>query len=79
MIDALISDPTVRILEQTVSFTEQRHNVLLEDIANVSTLGLSAAICRVPAFQKSLKQAVAEKWASRKQTFEPESDGGCAI
>ena len=43
MIDTFLADPTIRMLEQTMSFTEQRHNVLLEDIANASTPGFVQA------------------------------------
>ncbi len=73
MIDALLSDPSVRMLEQTVSFTEQRHNALLEDIANASTPGYVQKDLSVQEFQKSLKRAVAQKRASLNGAFEPES------
>ena len=74
MIDMLISNPTTRMLEQTLDFTEQRHNVLLEDIANVSTPGYVQKDVSVAAFQKSLRDAVARKWASNNNTYEPESN-----
>ncbi|MGN6367273.1 MAG: flagellar basal body rod protein FlgB [Phycisphaerae bacterium] len=75
MIDSLISSPTIRMLEQTLDFTEQRHNVLLEDIANVSTPGYVQKDVSVAAFQKSLQEAVARKWASNNNDYEPESNG----
>ena len=74
MIDSLISSPTIRMLEQTLDFTEQRHNVILEDIANVSTPGYVQKDLSVAAFQKSLQDAVARKWASNNNTYEPESN-----
>lgn len=74
MIDSLISSPSIRMLEQSLDFTEQRHNVLIEDIANVSTPGFVQKDVSVAAFQKSLQAAVARKWASNNDTYEPESN-----
>ncbi len=74
MIDSLISSPTIRMLEQTLDFTEQRHNVLLEDIANVSTPGYVQKDVSVAAFQKSLQDAVARNSASDNETYDPESN-----
>ena len=74
MIESLISNPTTRMLEQTLDFTEQRHNLLLEDIANVSTPGFVEKDVSVDAFQKSLQDAVAKKWASNNNSYEPESN-----
>ena len=64
MIDALISNPTVRMLEQTLSFTEQRHNLLLEDIANASVPGAVQKDVSVGEFQQSLRKAINQKRAS---------------
>jgi flagellar basal-body rod protein FlgB len=74
MIESLISTPTVRLLEQTLDFTEQRHNVLLEDIANTSTPGFVQKDVSVAEFQKSLNKAVARQRASSNDTYEPESN-----
>lgn len=73
MIDALISSPTVRMLEQALSFTEQRHNVLLENIANVSTPGYVQKDVSVAGFQQALRQAVEAKRASANDLYEPQS------
>ena len=62
------------MLEQTLDFTEQRHNVLIEDIANVSTPGFVQKDVSVAAFQKSLQAAVARKHASNNDTYEPDSN-----
>ena len=74
MIDALISSPTIRMLEQTLDFTEQRHNVLIEDIANASTPGFVQKDLSVDEFQKSLSKAVARQRASYNDTYDPESN-----
>jgi flagellar basal-body rod protein FlgB len=73
MIDSLISNPTIKMLEQTLDFTEQRHNLLLEDIANVSTPGYIEKDASVDAFQKSLQDAVTKKWASNNNSYSPDS------
>ncbi len=79
MIDALLSSPTTRMLEQTVSFTEQRHNVLLDDIANASTPGFVQRDVPVGAFQRSLRKAMDESEESLNETYEPESEGDGSI
>ena len=37
--DRLLSNPTTHALELTAQFAEQRHRVLVEDIANIDTAG----------------------------------------
>ncbi|HUO10187.1 MAG TPA: hypothetical protein VM008_17910 [Phycisphaerae bacterium] len=74
MIDSLVSSPTIRMLEQTLDFTEQRHNVLLEDIANVSTPGFVQKDVSVAEFQKSLQDAIAKNWTSNNNSYHPESN-----
>jgi flagellar basal-body rod protein FlgB len=61
------------MLEQALSFTEQRHNVLLENIANVSTPGYVQKDLSVAGFQQSLRQAVEAKRASANNSYEPAS------
>lgn len=73
MISSLLSTPTTRMLEQTMDFTEQRHNVLLEDIANASTPGFVQRDLSVAEFQKSLQQAVKRQRESLNDVYEPES------
>ncbi len=73
MIDTLLSNPTVRMLEQTMSFTEQRHNVLLADIANASTPGYVQRDLPVAQFQKALRDAVKRQRESLNDTYEPQS------
>jgi flagellar basal-body rod protein FlgB len=61
------------MLEQTLSFTEQRHNVLLENIANVSTPGYVQKDLSVAGFQATLRKAVEERRASPANCYEPGS------
>jgi flagellar basal-body rod protein FlgB len=77
MIDSLLSNPTIRMLEQTMSFTEQRHQVLAEDIANVDTPGFVQRDLSVAQFQKALCEALKRNRESFKDAFEP--DGGSTL
>ncbi|HEY4329420.1 MAG TPA: hypothetical protein VGN88_06770 [Phycisphaerae bacterium] len=73
MIDSLLSSPTIRMLEQTVSFTEQRHMVLAEDIANGSTPSFVQKDVSVAQFQQSLRNAVTQNRESTNDVYEPEN------
>src|SRR5437764_7511031 len=73
MIDALLSSPAIRMLEQTVNFTEQRHEVLLGDIANASTPGFVQKDLSVAEFQGALRSAVQRQQESLNEAYEPAS------
>lgn len=73
MIENLVSTPVIRMLEQTLSFTEQRHQVLLENIANVSTPGYVQKDLSVAGFQAALRQAVEARRGSIEGSYEPRS------
>ena len=70
MIESLLTDPTTTMLEQTVSFTEQRHNVLVADIANGDTPGYVQKDLSVRGFQEALRQAISRTNASANETYE---------
>src|SRR6185369_4193782 len=74
MIDALLSSTTSRVLEQAVSFTEQRHQVLVEDIANASTPGFIQKDMSVAEFQGTLREAVQRARNSYNDDYEPQSN-----
>ncbi len=76
MIDALLSNPAIRMLEQTMSFTEQRHNVLLSDIANADVPGFVQQDLPVAAFQRALRDAVRQQRQSLNGLYEPQSQDG---
>jgi flagellar basal-body rod protein FlgB len=73
MIENMVSTPVIRMLEQTLSFTEQRHGVLLENIANVSTPGYVQKDLSVAGFRAALRQAVEARRGSIQGTYEPQS------
>ncbi len=74
MLDSLISSPAIKMLEQTLNFTEQRHNVLIEDISNVDTPGYVQKDVSVDQFQQSLQSALAKTRASNNDAYSPESN-----
>jgi flagellar basal-body rod protein FlgB len=55
-INDLIDDPSTRMMEQFVRFTEVRQNLLTQDVANVSTPGYHQQDLSVSAFQDVLRQ-----------------------
>ena len=74
------------MLEQTMDFTEQRHMVLLEDIANASTPGYVQRDLPVAQFQQSLQSAIKKQRESLNDLYDPQStddigfeSGGSAV
>jgi len=61
MLDKLLGSPAISMLERTLSFTERRHEILLENIANASTPGYVQKDVSVKAFQRSLQEAVTRR------------------
>ena len=72
MIQQLIdNNSSIAMLERVVNFTEQRHDLLLADIANTSTPDYVQQDVSVADFQKSLRKAVESRTTSQSPT--PES------
>ncbi len=57
-IDRIMSSPTRQALELAAQFTEQRQKVLAENLANLDTPNYHTQRLDVPAFQKSLREAL---------------------
>lgn len=57
----LFQSTTIPVLEQVVSFTQARHNVLAGNIANIDTPGYKARDLEVADFQKRLRGAIEAK------------------
>ena len=55
MIADWLNTPAISMLERTVSFTEQRHEIILENLANADTPGYKATDLQ---FSKALQAAV---------------------
>ncbi len=73
MIDRLISTSSTDLLERTLNFTEQRHQLILDNIANVSTPGYVQKDVSVKDFQQSMQDALERQQASTNGQGEPES------
>ena len=58
MIQEMLISPTSRMIEQAVNFTEQRHQVIVANIANASTPGYVQKDVSAVGFQAALRDAV---------------------
>lgn len=58
MFDNLVRSTTVPVLEQVISFSQARHNVLAGNIANLDTPGYQMRDISVDDFQSRLKEAI---------------------
>lgn len=54
----MFQSTTIPILEQVVSFTQNRHEILAGNLANMDTPGYVSRDLSVDAFQSRLKQAI---------------------
>ncbi len=73
MIDKLVSSSTINLLERSLNFTEQRHDLILENIANASTPGYIQKDVSVRDFRQAMRQAVETRRAAFNGEFTPES------
>jgi flagellar basal-body rod protein FlgB len=62
-IDRLMSQTTMPALEQVVQFTAQRHQVLVNNIANLDTPGYVAQDLSMSDFQDALAKALGDQQA----------------
>jgi flagellar basal-body rod protein FlgB len=73
-----VSDVTnagpIPVLEKTLAFTEARHRVLTENIANVMTPGYHAKQLNVATFQAALKEAAQKRTSDHDDIDLPSSD-----
>jgi flagellar basal-body rod protein FlgB len=58
MIDGVTNSGAIPVLERLMQFTEQRHRLITNNIANFSTPGFRPADVSVATFQKQLGEAV---------------------
>ena len=58
---------TLPVLEKALAFTEARHRVLVENIANVDTPGYRTKHLDAAAFQEALGKALARRTAQHPQ------------
>lgn len=72
MINSLLSSPTTAMLERTLNFTEQRHQMILANIANVDTPGYRQQDVSVSEFRKSLASALERQHSANNTHTTPE-------
>lgn len=73
MIQDLVTSNQIELLERTVSFTEQRHKLILENLANIDTPGYVQKDASVTEFQQSLAAAIEKTRQSFNGKLDPES------
>jgi flagellar basal-body rod protein FlgB len=70
-INRLVNQGNTPLVERMVSFTQKRHELILENLANVSTPGYEQKDLDLDKFQKSLRERVAlrEKYGPGQVNF----------
>jgi flagellar basal-body rod protein FlgB len=77
MLNALTGSPSIDALEQILGFTESRHEVLVNNLANVDTPGYRMRDLSEARFHESLKSALAQR-PSRPKATRPVTAGSGA-
>jgi flagellar basal-body rod protein FlgB len=73
MIANLVTTPGIELLERTLNFTEQRHQMIVQNIANIDTPGYVQQDVSVKDFQAALAKAIDRQHSEFNVGFEPES------
>jgi flagellar basal-body rod protein FlgB len=68
-----LDSPAISVLNQALSFTERRHDLILQNLANYDTVGYQEQDVSVAAFEHSLQDAIAQKRRSNADTIHPRS------
>lgn len=63
LIEGLLNRGSMPVLEQVMNFTEQRHNVLVNNVSNFDTVGYQAQDLPQGEFRKALDRAVERRRA----------------
>ncbi|MDP6466806.1 MAG: flagellar basal body rod protein FlgB [Pirellulaceae bacterium] len=71
MENGILKSSTIPILQQVISFAQDRHEVLAGNVANLDTPGYRVRDLSIESFQQRLKDAI----AARNQRNEPLSPG----
>lgn len=71
MIDQMFNSGAIPVLERSVEFTEARHQVLVNDIANLDTPYFKPQDLNLDAFQASLRRAIADRRDSKTPQTSP--------
>ena len=68
MLPGLFNNTTIPVLQEVLSFSEARHNVLAGNVANADTPGYLVRDLSVDTFQERLKEAITRQAARREYT-----------
>lgn len=74
MIGNLVTSSGIELLERTLNFTEERHQMIVQNIANIDTPGYAQQDVSVEDFQASLAKAIQKQKEGFNVPFEPESN-----
>ncbi len=69
MWNSLIGGNNVLALQQTLEFTERRHNLLAGNVANMDTPDYQTRDLSIENFQRSLDEALIERPTSQRQSW----------
>jgi flagellar basal-body rod protein FlgB len=58
MVPGIFNSTSIPVLQEVISFSEQRHELLASNIANMDTPGYKTRDFNVETFQNELKQAI---------------------
>ncbi len=70
MINSLFNNTTIPVLQEVLSFSEARHNVLAGNVANADTPGYRIRDLNTETFQTRLRETI-ERRSSRDSTLSP--------
>jgi flagellar basal-body rod protein FlgB len=77
-VDRILASRTRQALELTAAYTEARHNVLAQNVANVDTPDYHAQRLDPATFQEALQTALAETQGNETQALELRGDAQVA-
>ena len=71
MINSLFNNTTIPVLQEVLSFSEARHNVLAGNIANADTPGYRIRDLNTETFQDAICARRSERRSTRDTTLSP--------
>jgi flagellar basal-body rod protein FlgB len=78
MFSSLFNSTTIPVLEQSVQFAQNRHEILAGNIANLDTPGYRTRDLNTDLFQSRLKRAIAARDSAGQQLVSAASKGPAA-
>jgi flagellar basal-body rod protein FlgB len=75
MVQSILDSGTLNLLEQVAIFGERRHQVLVENLAHLDTVGYRTRDLPVAEFQEALREAIVSRNEARSPLADPWVDG----